>query len=305
MRSKALIVYNPNSGLGISKEVLERFQDKLKSRGYDTKLELTKGPKHASRIVSTSEHSDILFSMGGDGTLNEVINGNLEREDRLTICPIPTGSCNDVASMLGYDKDPLTNLDKALDGKIKEIDIGTINNRAFSYVAGMGKFMHIPYETSRDKKSKIGYLAYIKEGVKEFFKPTKIYNIEVEADGVKLDGDYSLVLVSNSNHVAGVSGFQKDVLLDDDKFEVILCKSKNRGSLVTSFIDFYMGGNPKDFIKLRANDIKLNYKEPLEKNFCIDGERLEDNSLTYHISASNKMNFLLPEDYNKKLFINN
>ena len=66
-----------------------------------------------------------------------------------------------------------------------------------------------------------------------------------------------------------------------------------------------MGGNPKDFIKLRANDIKLNYKEPLEKNFCIDGERLEDNSLTYHISASNKMNFLLPEDYNKKLFINN
>lgn len=305
MENKAVIIYDPNSGLGVSDEVLERFQNRLKLRVYNTKLVLTKGPKHASQIISSSYHSDVVFSMGGDGTLNEVINGNLEREDRLTICPIPTGSCNDVASMLGYDKDLLTNLDKALNGTIKEIDIGTINNRAFTYLAGMGKFMYIPYETTRDKKSKIGYLAYIKEGVKEFFKPTKVYNIEVEADGIKLDGDYSLVLVSNSNHIAGVNGFHKDVLLDDEKFEVILCKSKNKGSLVTSFIDFYMGGNPKDFIRLRANDIKLNYREPLEKNFCIDGERLDDSNLTYHISASNKMNFLVPSDYNKKLFLNN
>lgn len=303
MYRSALMIYNPNSGLGISKEILEKFKKKLNENNYYSKLILTKGPLDATNIVSSSEYYDIVFSLGGDGTLNEVVNGNLKRNKKLTIVPIPTGSCNDVASMLGYSKDPLKNLDLALKGNIREIDIGTINNKAFTYVVGMGKYMHIPYETARDKKSKIGYYAYIKEGVKEFCKSTKLYSIKVEADGVRLDGDYSLVLVSNSNHIAGVADFHKDVLLNDGMFEVILCKAKNRGALITSFIDFYMGGKPKDFINFRAKDIKLEYSEKLEKNFCIDGERLDDNSLSYHISVSNKMNFIVPQDEEKKLFV--
>lgn len=305
MNKSALMVYNPNSGLGISNEILEKFKNKLNDLNYSSKLVLTKGPNDAKEIVSSSEFFDIVFSLGGDGTLNEVVNGNLKRDKQMTVVPIPTGSCNDVASMLGYGKDPIENLDLALNGNIKEVDIGTINKQAFTYVVGMGKYMHIPYETTRDVKSKLGYYAYIKEGIKEFFNSTKLYNIKVEADGIKLDGNYSLVLISNSNHIAGISGFHKDVLLDDGMFEVILCKAKSRSTLVSSFIDFYMGGKPKDFISFKANDIKLELQEKLDKSFCIDGERLDEDSLIYNINASNKMNFIVPKEKEKKLFINN
>ena len=246
MNKSALMVYNPNSGLGISNEILEKFKNKLNDLNYSSKLVLTKGPNDAKEIVSSSEFFDIVFSLGGDGTLNEVVNGNLKRDKQMTVVPIPTGSCNDVASMLGYGKDPIENLDLALNG-----------------------------------------------------------NIKVEADGIKLDGNYSLVLISNSNHIAGISGFHKDVLLDDGMFEVILCKAKSRSTLVSSFIDFYMGGKPKDFISFKANDIKLELQEKLDKSFCIDGERLDDDSLIYNINASNKMNFIVPKEKEKKLFINN
>jgi len=66
-----------------------------------------------------------------------------------------------------------------------------------------------------------------------------------------------------------------------------------------------MGGKPKDFISFKANDIKLELQEKLDKSFCIDGERLDDDSLIYNINASNKMNFIVPKEKEKKLFINN
>lgn len=305
MSKKVLLVINPNSGVGVPAKIIEKFYDILDNNDYDVDITFTKRVKHATEIVENSEFYDLVFSIGGDGTLNEVVNGNIKRKNKMTICPFPTGSCNDVASMLGYEKDLLHNLDLALDGEVKSIDIGTINDYAFTYVVGMGKFMDIPYSTSRDKKSRIGYLAYIKEGINEFFNDTKMYKANIEADGVEIEGDYSLIIVSNSNHIAGVPGFHKDVKLDDQKFEVLLCTANNKTKLVNSFIEFYMGMNPKNMISFKANDLKVKLSEVPEKNWCVDGEKLEENTCYYHINANNKMNFLVPKNKTKKLFLNN
>ena len=299
----ALIIQNPNSGKGIPKEVVEKFRARLTSLGIQNKLVLTKGPHHATEIVHLEKDFDVLFSLGGDGTLNEVVNGNQKRKKPMTICPLPTGSCNDVAKMLGYESDLLDNLELALDGEVRPIDIGSINGEAFTYVVGMGKFMHIPYATSREKKKKIGYLAYLKEGIKEFFDTTKTYKSIIMLDGKKISGDYSLILISNSNHIAGISNVYKDMKVDDEKFEVLLCKAKNKSSLVNSFIDFYFGNKPKQIETYQAKDIKVILKEKPEKKWCIDGEKLEENVYCYHIEAKNKMNFLVPKNTNSKIFV--
>lgn len=297
-----LIICNPNSGKGTSTYLLKDYYDKLTSLDYNVDLCFTKRPHHASEIVENSVDYDTVFSIGGDGTLNEVVNGNIKRKEGLNVVPLPTGSCNDVASMLGYNKSPLKNLDLALNGIVKPIDIGVINNEAFTYVVGMGKFMNIPYETERDKKSKAGYLAYIKEGIKEFFNDTKTYNVKVTCDGVEMNDNYSLIIISNSNHIAGVSGFHKDVQLDDERFEVLLCKSKTKEGIVSSFVSYYLGMKPKNMISLKANDINIKLSELPDKNFCIDGEKLSINEKEYHISASNKMNFIVPKNKIRKLF---
>lgn len=303
MDKSSLLICNQYGGKGISDRVLDIFQSKLRDNGYKPKLVLTERPKHASEIIEKSDHFDLVFSIGGDGTLSEIVSGNNKRKDKLTICPMPTGSCNDVATMLGYKKKILDNLDMAMNGKVVEIDVPTINDQAYIYVAGLGKFLNVTYDTKRQVKKKMGYLGYFVEATKEYFKKPKMYDIEVEADGIRLDGKYSIVMVSNSNHIAGVNGFQKNVLLDDGELEVILCKCKNNTNIIYSFLDYFVTGKNKNLVTFKAHDIKLKFSESLEHNPNIDGDKLEDNSLSYHISVSDKMNFLVPKGVNKKLFL--
>ena len=300
---KILIVLNPSSGVGVPVKAIDEYCKRLRDKGYDVDLSFTKRGHHATEIVEAAANYDVVFSIGGDGTLNEVVNGNAKRKNKMTICPFPTGSCNDVASMLGYNKSLLENLDIAFNSEEKSIDIGTINDSCFTYVVGMGKFLNIPYETTKDKKSKLGYLAYIKEGIKEFFNKPKVYKTKVEVDGVKVDGEYSMVLISNSNHIAGLDGFQRDVKLDDEKFEILLCSAKTSTGILTNFIDFYLGGRPKDIISLKGNDINISFDDTLDKNWCIDGEELKDKSKSFHIKAKDKMKFLVPKEKVNKLFI--
>ena len=77
--------------------------------------------------------------------------------------------------MLGYGQDPIKNMELVLTGEVKTMDICTINNTPFVYVVGMGKFMNIPYETKSSDKRKAGYLAYVKDGIKEALDKLKRY----------------------------------------------------------------------------------------------------------------------------------
>jgi len=305
LKHKCLIIYNPNSGKALHGHVLSQYRKILHKNGYLVDVIKTKYCLHAADVVANANDYDIVFSIGGDGTLNEVVKGNYLREEPLTICPLPSGTCNDVASMLGYGKDPIENLNMALNGDIHQIDIGTINNQPFIYVVGMGQFMHIPYETNREAKKKVGYFAYIKDGLLELFDKFKNYKMEIEVDNFKFEGEYSLVMVSNSNHIAGIDGFHKNVYLDDGEMEVILCKSNNKTEFITDFFSFFLGQDTSNIITLRAHNIKVNLKEKLKKKWCIDGEKYDYDGMQYHITVDRQMNFLVPSEKTKtrKLFI--
>ena len=299
---KCLIIYNPNSGKAISEDVLAIYQDILKDNGYKVDVLATKYKNHATEIITNAKNYNIVFSIGGDGTLNEVIRGNYYRKNKLTICPLPSGTCNDVATMLGYGKNPVDNINLALDGVKKDYDIGTINDNPFVYVVGMGKLMNIPYETKSEDKKKSGYRAYIKEGITEIFNKMKRYNAEVEVDGIKINGLYSLIMVSNADHIAGISNFHKDVCLNDGRIEVLLCKSSSKKDFIKNFLKYIFGKNPDDIISLKAHDVSIKFIDKLDKNWCIDGEKFEYFGNEYNIKVSSKMKFLIPKHYKKKLF---
>lgn len=124
--------------------------------------------------------------MGGDGTFNEIVHGNLCRKKRLVLAHIPIGTTNDVGVMFGYGKDIEKNIDLCLKGEIKGMDIPLINGRPFVYVAGFGKFMNIPYDTPRDLKKKYGHLAYMFGGLKDFFLILKISWLNMKLMGRRL-----------------------------------------------------------------------------------------------------------------------
>ncbi len=301
-KKTCLIIYNPRSGKGKVKEKIEVYKKILEENNYEIDIVATKGMGFATEAVVAAEYHDIVFSVGGDGTLNEVVRGNMMRSKKLTICPLPSGTCNDVATMLGYGTDPVKNMELALSGEIRNMDICTINDTPFVYVVGMGKFMNIPYETKSSDKRRAGYLAYLKDGIKEALDKLRRYKAEIEIDGEKMDGYYSLIMVSNSDHVAGVDKFHKNVCLNDGEMEVLLCQARTKGQFIKNFLQLFLGRPTNEIKSLKAKDIKIKLIDKPSKKWCIDGEKYEYSGDTFRIKANKKMNVLVPSRNVKKLF---
>lgn len=214
---KCIIIYNPVSGKKIKKNFFSEYEKILLSKGYDSEVKYTEYKGHATSIVKNlHDDIDLVISIGGDGTFNEVMTGNFMRDKKLLLAHLPSGTTNDLCKMLGYGKNAIDNLKMTLDGKVMGLDICMINDRPFVYVAGFGKFTNIAYETPRKSKEKFGYMAYLTEGVKSFFDKTKLYDITYEIDGIVYRGLFSFIIISSANRISGINNFYKDVKLDDD-----------------------------------------------------------------------------------------
>lgn len=302
---KCLVVYNPNSGKYNKEVTLPKIEKILNEYDYSVIIEKTKYKGDATSIVANIDKCDLVVSIGGDGTFNEVMTGNFMRKDRIVLCHLPSGTTNDVGAMWGYGKNMLNNLKLALNGKVKRIDICTINDKPFVYSAGFGKFMNIPYETPRELKKRIGHLAYIREGARDFFRKVKLYDITYEVDNEKYRGLFSFALITNANRVAGINNFYKDIKLDDNKFEVLLCNITKLKDIVKTlyFFALYDASKIPGFYFYQTDNIKIKFNSPLKKPLCIDGESFDDMSGSYNIKIDHDVYVLMPSKNVNSLFV--
>lgn len=302
---KCVVVYNPNSGKAVKRDFSLEFTNILKEYGYDVDFMKTEYKGQAKEIVSKLENTDLVISIGGDGTFNESMTGNFARKERITLAHIPMGTANDIGAMFGYEKNILKNLKLLLNGVVKEIDICTINKQPFVYVAGFGKFVNISYETPRHLKKKYGYLAYLIEGIKEGIENIPLYDITYYIDGKKYDDKFSFMLISNANRIAGINNFYKDVKLDDNCFETLFCKISNKKDILKNlyYLTKYDITNIPGFKFYKTNHLKIEFKNLPEKGWSIDGEELVMETNTFDIEVERHVKILLPKKNVKKLFV--
>ncbi len=304
---KCTVIINPNSGKGLTDGKVLEFQKILHEYGYESKIIFTLYRRHAEQIIEKLDDDiDLVISVGGDGTFSEVMNGNLNRKKRLVLAHLPVGTTNDIGHMYGLGNNITSNLKLILEGEIKEVDIGFINNRAFTYVASYGKFMDIPYKTPQELKKKIGYFAYVIEVLKRVFTRIPKHEITFTIDGVKHKGKYTFILISNANRIAGIDNFYSDIKLDDYKFEVMLCSLRKKidilkaiYTLKTSDITYVSG------IELyKCSEMKIIFTDK-DKAWCVDGEEFDDSKNDYEIKLKKGIKMLIPKENIKKLFIEN
>lgn len=302
---KCIIIFNPNSGKSLDKNFLEEYVKILANANYETNIYFTRYRGHATEIVYELDEADLVISIGGDGTFNEVMIGNLQREDRLLLAHIPVGTTNDLGTMFGYTKNIINNLTLALEGEVRGMDICTINNKPFVYSAGFGKFMNVPYETPRKTKKVWGKFAYYFNGIKNFIYPTPLYELTYKVNGKTYKGFYSFMLISNANSVAGFNNFHKDVKLDDDRFEILFCKLTKKKDIIRSLYRLTTGNiaSMEGFEFHRASELKIIFKDYPKNAWCIDGEKLEESTKFYDINIINDVKILLPKKNINKLFI--
>lgn len=293
-----LIIHNPNSGK--KKDIyksLMKSKNLFEYYGYNYNYIQTKYKGHAKKIVKDLTDIDLVISVGGDGTFNEIVSGNIERDEKIVLSHIPVGTTNDLRSIFGIGKDILKNIESILTGSDKQIDICMLNNKPFVYVSGFGKFVSLSYETSRSSKAKYGYLAYLTSAIKDFFKDSYMYDIEYEVNGEKHKGKYSLGIISNANRIAGINNFYKDVKLDDNTFEVLFCSIEKRSTMLKSL--FKLG--IQDITKVsgvelyRTNKLKIKFNNKLKKPWTIDGEKYPNKDKYYEIKINKNVMFRISD----------
>lgn len=302
---KCIIIINPKSGKKGKKDYRKEIIEIFEKNNYNAQIIMTEYRGHASEIVEyLPDEIDLVVSVGGDGTFSEIMAGNFKRNKRLILAHIPFGTTNDVGTMFGYGKNILKNFELLLSGKIKKIDVCTVNNIPIVYTAGFGKFMDVPYETPRKQKEQFGYMAYMLNGVKSFLKKTSIYHLTYEVNGESHTGNYTFMIISNANRIAGINNFYKDIKLNDDQFEVLFCKIKKRKDIVAAFLKLRLGdiSATEGFEFHRTNHLLIKFDEKLDKNWCIDGDELNDNSLVYEINNIRNVEVMIPNKNIDKLF---
>ena len=270
---KMLFIYNPNSGMGLLKPKLSDVLDIFVKGGYEVTVYPTQKYHDAVRkMAEYEEQYDLVACSGGDGTLDEVVTGMMNREDKVPIGYIPAGTTNDFASSLHISKNMLEAADTVVNGVPFACDVGEFNEDYFVYIAAFGLFTDVSYETKQSMKNVLGHLAYILEGTKRIFNIPS-YRIKVTHDGETIEDEFIYGMVTNSRSVGGFKGITgKNVVFDDGKFEVTLFKTPRNpmelneilGALALRKI------NPKRMYSFKTNEVHFETEEEIP--WTLDGE---------------------------------
>lgn len=305
MVKKSVLICNPNSGKNNKEVLANKFQNILNEYGYSVDVIFTKYAGHAKKIIADlSNDIDLVISLGGDGTFNEIVTGNLKRKKKLLLTHIPLGTTNDLGATFGMGKNPVNNLKMILEGTVKDLDICTINDEPFVYVAGLGKFTDVAYDTPRNLKKNLGYMAYMINAVKSFNQKTHLFEMSYTANGETYKGLYSFVLICNASRMGGLEILQ-DVKMNDGKFEVLLSNITTKKDIIRSLYLLKTSDITKvpGFYFFRTDNLKIKLKEPPRKRFCIDGEMLKTRTTEYEIKIVKGIKMLLPNSELGKIFI--
>lgn len=239
---KYIFIINPNSRSGKGGMVWEMIQPELLKRGISYEYYYTKRTRHATSIVEEitsdgEEHN--LIVVGGDGTLNEVING-IQELDKVTLGYIPSGSGNDFARGMKISKDPLVALDAILSpSEIKKVDIGLLSkagqHRKFAISAGIGFDAAICHEVAISKyklllnKIKLGKLSYVLVALNRLFHDQRVQaEVFVDEESVRIFKKVYFVAIMNQPYEGGGFKFCPKAKANDGKLDVLVISSLPR-----------------------------------------------------------------------------
>ena len=274
MKKKVLFIVNPKSGKGSIRSKLLDITDIFIKAEFDLTLYISQSAGDArAKAKEVEGRYDLIVCSGGDGTLDEVISGVMECEQRSAIGYIPCGSTNDFAHSLKIPTSMTKAAEHIAEWNEFPCDIGRFQDDYFVYIAAFGLFTDVSYETSQDVKNVLGHLAYIMEGMKKLTE-IKSYPMKVESEELTVEGNFLFGMVTNSTSVGGFRNITgKHVHLDDGVFEVTLIKTPQNILELNEILQAVIAGkseNNKYFYQFRSRHIRFTSEDQVA--WTLDGE---------------------------------
>ena len=275
MSKTLLLIVNPRAGRRRSNAFFFDMVSLFSEAGYLVSLRQTKGPGDAVRLArEEGPNFDLVVCYGGDGTLNQTVNGLMDLPSPPPVGYIAGGSTNDFAASLRLPADPLETVRRIVDSGGRRLDVGRFNDCHFIYVASFGAFTKASYSVPQNIKNDLGHLAYIIEGVKDL-PSLRYYRARIEADGEVFQGRFLFGAVANATSIGGLLKLShEDVVMDDGKFEMLLVPEPKSlaalNDMLRALILQEFDGKNTGLIMRHVSHISVSTEEPLL--WSLDGE---------------------------------
>lgn len=274
--TSCLLIVNPSSGSEKANRYVKPMVMKLATI-FD-KVEVKETQKAFDATVFSKEAADAgvtaVFCMGGDGTVNETINGLVQAKHQPAFGFIPLGTVNDLARALKIPLKPSRAIDMLDTAKLVSIDIGRVNDRCFTNGVAIGTLSEAIVEVSAAEKTRLGSLAYFIKGM-QALKEQKVYDFKIETGEEAICVKSSLIIVSLTNSLGSFEKFMPGAGVADGKMRLVIFKEFelfDTAKIIAKLLSGHLGKSKLVTVKpVRQVKITVAGNEPLSTN--VDGDR--------------------------------
>jgi diacylglycerol kinase (ATP) len=295
------LIYNPFAGglKGSGLARLDKAVDTLKLAGAQVELFPTPGPQRAGELAAKAVECgcDMILAAGGDGTINEVVNGIAGSQVRFGI--LPAGTANVLANEIGFSNRPDHAARQLLHTEPVRIALGSLQQaerprRYFVLMAGVGLDARIVYELDIDLKSRLGKLAYWHGGLKQFGRPVPRFQVAVNGS------EYcaSFALITRVRNYGGDFEIARQIRLTDNDFEVVVFQNHQWQDYLRFFASVMTNRlyNTDGVTILRSTQVETRAPEDQRIYIQVDGESTGELPATIS-TVPDALTLMMPKRY--------
>ncbi len=280
---RAFVIVNPFAGRGRGRRVWHRVRRAFEEAGVACRVHFTEAPRHATELAAQAAGQgwNAVVAVGGDGTVNEVVNGLLAGAPQGTAPPlgiVPAGSGNDFVKLLDLPyRRPRDVVGRLLAGRVRAVDVGRANGRYFTNGVGWGFDGHVALEAQRVRRLR-GLAVYVWALIKSLRRYRNAH-MRVEVDGEVHEMVVTLAAVANGACYGGGFWLCPHAVIDDGWLDVCVGEAMSPARILR-IVPLVMRGahvGQPDVHFFRGRAVTLSSDVPLPAQ--VDGEIL-DTALT-------------------------
>lgn len=295
---KCLFIINPSSGTKQIHKKLDKIMGQMILEQLVNHIDVfyTKKKDDAYHYALNLKENDYDFivSVGGDGTVNEVIGGLIESQSHIPLALLPAGTVNDFANHFALPHTPKAFIQMIKDMIIHKVDVGKVNNQYFANVIACGMFSDISFQVSKEEKTKFGPLAYYATGIRQLPKQLSTnMHLHIITDHDDFHEDAALFMITNTSQVGGIKGITPEASTEDGLLDLLIIKKCSPTDMIAVIKDYTLNEHINSpFVKyVQSSHIKIECDENLI--YDIDGE--EGTSFPIEVSVQKqKLNLIIP-----------
>ena len=287
---RALLIANPIAGAGRGKDRALALEAALNESGLPAELRLTGGAGDARRFAAERAAGfDVIVSIGGDGTLREILDGLQASDDKaIPVATLPMGTANVLAIDFGLPKSIPGVVEMLRTGTTRNLDLARIQAGDLapttSFLAvGAGLDGEVVQRLDSVRSGPISKLTYVPHVVRAVagYKPPVL---RVVIDGKPLDGTFGQVLIANIINYGGFLKLDPGARTDDGLWEVYLWRRGNRRELSRSAIRGaarHLPGGPCTMVRAKKVEITSDAPTP----YHVDGDAGGQTPLVFEVTG--------------------